>query len=84
MADFVAAAFPFPFRLVGLGASSKLDSAKSSSFSEAVEWREEIEERREEVFVDFVEDASPSESSGTMKSSSSEDALERDFPGRGC
>jgi hypothetical protein len=39
-----------------------------------------MEERREEFFLDFV-DASSSESSGTMKSSSSEDALELNFAG---
>ena len=82
-AALVVVAFPFPFDFVFFGASSRsrVSSSKSSSFSEAVE-REETEERREENFIDFVEDASSSESSGTMKSSSSEDALELVFAGK--
>lgn len=78
--------FAFPFNLFFFGASlsSRLESSSSestallSSSSEAMELRDEMEERREDDFADGI---SISGSSGTIKSSSSK-ALERDFPAR--
>ena len=83
--DFAEDAVDLPFDLLFFGMSSSKSrsfssiSASPSESSEIPERFDDMEDRREEDF-DFEERGSSSESSGTMKSSSSEDALERDLP----
>ncbi len=87
--DFLPAAFAFPFDLLFFWkplsrsrSSSSNSAASSSSSPETMERRDEMEERREDDLLDLADGVSTSESSGTTKSSSSEEALERDLSSR--